>query len=234
MRVYVDTAQVKKYTDHLKRMHRSNFPIVVRQTLNDLAFDVKKNTLLKSADREFILRNPSFFRKHSGVKKADGWNVNEMHSEVGIFPQGSRAAAQLTQQEYGGVIPKRSFIYMNQARTGGSKTKKVRRQNYIGTIKLIRGNPNVQRSDKSQYIADAFMAKKMKKSILKDDTLFNVKSIKKGDDDKVFVKLFPIASYKENRSVRVRSRPFLRHASEITYKRAEEFFVKNAEKRLEK
>lgn len=230
----VDNSDIKAYSEHLKKMHRSNFPIVVRQTLNDMAFDVKKNTLLPSADKEFILRNPSFFKKHSGVKKAVGFDVGSMKSEVGIKPNNSTAAKQLTQQELGGRISNRSMIYMDQARVSKSKHKKVRKANYIGTKRIVTGNPNRKRSDKSQFIADAIKAKENNLQLLTDNTLFDVKSIRfrKGKNRKPKIKLMPIADFEKGRSVNLKARPFLKPASIISYKKANAFFIANAEKRF--
>jgi hypothetical protein len=223
----IDNREVKQFTNRLREMHRSNLPIVVRQTLNDLAFDTKKNTLLLSAGKEFTLRKPSFFRKYSGVQKANGWNINQMHSEIGIIPGDSKAAKQLTKQEYGGTIPNRSYIYMNTARIGGSKSKLVRKQNYIGTKGIVKGTKN--RGKKSQLIADAAIGFRENKMILENGTLFQVKSFANGR-----FKLVPIASYKKDRSVTVQARPFMRIASEMSYTKQEYFFVRNAKKRLEK
>ena len=112
---YVDTTQVKRFTDKLRELHRSNMPIAVRQTLNDTAFDVLKITLPEKFKTDFMIRNKSFLRSHSGVQKADGWEINGMQSKVGITPKGSEAAEGLTKQEFGGS-EKKPFIYMNQAR----------------------------------------------------------------------------------------------------------------------
>jgi hypothetical protein len=236
MTLSVDNREVRNYSNRLRQMHRSNFPIVVRQTLNDLAFDVKKNTLLPSADKAFILRNPTFFKKFSGVQKASGFEINRMKSEVGINSSNSVAARQLTQQEYGGRIPKRSMIYMDQARVGKSKSKMVRKANYIGTKKIVRGQPDRQRSQKSQFVADAYIAKRYGLFLLTDNTLFDVNDIKfgKGKARKVFVRLTPIADYEKNRSVSVSSTYFLKKASQITYQKQTSFFIKNAKRRLEK
>lgn len=232
----VNNTEVKRFSDRLRKMHKSDMPLAVRGTLNDLAFDVKKNTLLPGADKFFILRNPSFFKRYSGVQKATGFNINSMRSEVGIIPGSSTAARQLTRQEYGGTIPKRSMIYINTARVGGSKSKIVRKSNYMNAKKIVRGQPNRVRSKKSQFVADAFVANKYNLFLLTENTLFDVKGIKfgKGKTRKVFVRLNPIADYEKNRSVSVKSTYFLRKASQVTYQKQTSFFLNNAKRRFQK
>ncbi|MDD5013669.1 MAG: hypothetical protein PHW73_01025 [Atribacterota bacterium] len=238
----INNKEVENFTNKLREMHRSNLPIVVRQTLNDMAFDVKNNTLMKNADKQFIIRNPGFFKKHSGVKKADGWDINKMQSEVGIIAGSNIAAQQLTRQEFGGTIGKRSFIYMNAARVSGVKNKMVRRQNYLKSREFIKGEPSRSRSDKSQFVARAIVAKRTKKLMLEDSksgqTLFDVKDVKfsgkGGRNRKVFVRLIPLADYEQNRSVHLKARPFLGPASMQSFAKCTQYYITNAKKRFEK
>lgn len=225
VKLFIDNTEVVRFADKLRTMHRSDLPIVVRQTLNDLAFDVKKTTLLKSADNEFILRNPSFFKRNSGVKKATGFDIDKMSSEVGILKNDSKAAQQLTKQEYGGKISNRPYIYMNQARTSGSKSKMVRRVNYLNTKGIIKGGKS--------FIGSAYKAKKENKNLLwktkSGETLMSINSISNSK-----VKATPIADYEKNRSVTISARPFLKPATMNSFKKREYFFIRNAKKRFER
>lgn len=242
--LYMDNSQIKAYTEKLKKMHRSDLPLTIRATLNDMAFDVKQSTLLQSADKEFILRNPTFFKKHSGVKKATGFNINSMKSEVGIIPAGLKSAENLTKQEYGGTIQDRSTIFMNQARISKDKSKKVRKVNYLGTKGLVGGKPLKgygKRSRKSNFVAAAFVAKRENKNLLWETkrgyTLFSINNIKfsgNGSDRNAKINAIPIANYEKNRNVKIISRPFLRNASKLTYRKQEHLFIMNARKRMEK
>ena len=45
----VNTDAVVALTNKLEKLHRSAFPVAVRSTLNSAAFDMKKDTILKSA-----------------------------------------------------------------------------------------------------------------------------------------------------------------------------------------
>jgi len=237
--VDIDSSEVREFTKKLREMHRSNMPIVVRNTLNQLAFDVKKNELLKSADKQFILRNPSFFKRYSGVKKADGWNIGTMQSEVGIIPGENIAAGLLEKQEHGGTITHRAYIYMDTSRIGKNKKGKVQRQNYIGTRGILRGKSNQNRSPKAQFVANAIKALQTNNDILQEKNgkikLMRVLSIQQNRiSRKIFVKMKYIASYEKDRSVHVKARPFLKNASEITYKKAEQIFRTEIRKRFDK
>lgn len=240
----MDNSQVRAYTEKLKRLHRSDLPLAIRATLNDMAFDVKKNTLLQSADKEFILRNRTFFRKVSGVKKATGFNIQNMKSEVGIVPHGLHAAENLTKQEYGGTIQDRSMIFMDQARISKQKQKKVRRNSYLGTKGLVGGRPLKgygNRSRKSNFVAAAAIGYKENKNVLwktkRGFTLYEIRGFKfsgKGQNRRANINAVPLASFEYNRNVRVISRPFLRKASMITHAKQINFFILNARKRIDK
>jgi hypothetical protein len=230
--VEVNTGELKAFTKKLRELHRSNLPIVVRQALNNTAFDVLKNTLPSKFSGEFIIRNRSFLRSHTGVEKADGWNINEMRSKVGITPKGSEAAENLTKQEYGGS-EKRPFIYMDQSRVSGSNQKVVKTANYVQNKNFLKGSPTKQKTQKSQFVANAIEAKNNNLSFLKNDILFDVKSIRlvRG---RVEIKLTPIASYKKNRSININPHHFLMYASLESYKKLSGFYIEAAKKRFEK
>jgi len=237
--VDIDSSEVREFTKKLRETHRSHMPTVVRNTLNQLAFDVKKNELLKSADKEFILRSPSFFKRYSGVKKADGWDISTMQSEIGIIPGENIAAGLLEKQEHGGTVAHRAYIYMDTSRTGKNKKGKVQKQNYIGTRGILRGFPNKKRSEKAQFVANAIKALQTDNDILQEKDgrikLMRVLSIQQNRvSKKIFVKMKYIASYQKERSVHVKARPFLRKASEITYRKTDKIFRTEIRKRFDK
>lgn len=237
----MDNSQVKAYTKKLQQMHRSNFPIVVRQTLNDLAFDVKQKELLKHADKEFILRSPTFFKKFSGVKKAVGFDLNSMHSEVGIIKsasQGGEVAANLTKQEFGGSM-KGEAIYLDAARVSRSKGKKVRTANVLNKS-YVNGPTSKARGRKAQFVANAIVALRENKYLKMQtkkggEALFDVKTISQNvKSRKIDIKLTPIASYEKGRRINIPKNPFLYPASLSAYQKQGYFFIRNAEKRLNK
>src|SRR5687767_16018423 len=87
MELNINSDAVVKHTNTLEKMHRSAMPLAIRNTLNSVAFDVKKNTMPASAEREFVTRAPNFFKANSRVEMARGWNVDSMQSVVGFIPK---------------------------------------------------------------------------------------------------------------------------------------------------
>ncbi|KKN42121.1 hypothetical protein LCGC14_0716250, partial [marine sediment metagenome] len=71
----VNTDEVVRYSNKLEKLHRSAFPIAIRGTLNNAAFDVKQKTMPVSAEKEFVNRQPNFFKANSKVNMAKGFNV---------------------------------------------------------------------------------------------------------------------------------------------------------------
>jgi hypothetical protein len=245
----VNNDQVYKFTARLKSMHKSDFPIAVRQTLNDLAFDTKQKTLPNEFKRQFTRRNKTFLKSQSGVKKVDGWNVSTMQSEVGITPreQGGEAAKELTLQEFGGV-KRKSNIYIKAAR-GGSNKRPVQPARYFNKMDKLRGKPSWgnkyarkshynMRSRKANFIASAITAHKLGKLLMwnskSGQTLFLIQSIYLGANGIARVNAIPIADYEQNRMLRIKARPFLKPASDKSQVKAEQFFIRNAKKRFER
>ena len=81
----INSNAVVSYTNTLEKLHKSAFPVAIRETLNSAAFDVKKNTMPLSAKKSFIERQPTFFKANSKVDKATGFNTSTMKSTVGFF-----------------------------------------------------------------------------------------------------------------------------------------------------
>ena len=133
----IDNHAVKNFTDDLRKMKNKSFPWVVRNTLNDLALDVKQRTMPKHAQQEFTNRTKTFFKSQSSVNYARGNNINRMRSEIGFtnWKTKTDAVSNLEQQEHGGVIDDRDFLPMNQARISNSLNRMVRGKNRIQGIR---------------------------------------------------------------------------------------------------
>ncbi len=237
----INNKEIVKFTNKLEKMKKSDLPVSIRETLNNMAFDVKINTLQMSVQDKFIIRNRTFFKRFSSVKKAEGFDIYNMQSEVGISPGQNIAAKQLKTQELGGRLKKRSYIYMSTARIGRLHSRQVKRSYYLNKKGIVQGSPTKRRSEKSQFIADAFIAEKENKFMLKKSkagtTAFIVDKIKltgSGKNRKAFAKTIAIADYEENRSVNIRSRPFVKPASIESGKKGNEFFIKQYEKRIKR
>lgn len=224
-------------TNKLEKLHRSALPVAIRETLNNAAFDVKQDTMLKSSKRHFINRNRNFFKANSRVDKAKGFNVDNMQATVGFITsklKGSdQAVEDLEQQEYGGTIKGRSFIPMDAAR-GGSKTKAVRPGNRFSKItNIINANKAKGKSKKQKFVTAAIRAGNGGYVLGNNSaqTLFKITSITRRGN-LMIIKKKPLYSFKEGRSIQVSRTGFMSSATLSSAKKLNEFYVKQAEKQI--
>lgn len=126
MQINVQIKDFAKYERTLNNLHRSAFPVAIRETLNEAAFYQKKMTLPKSWDDNFIVRHKTFLKSHSGVRKSvNTFEIDRMQSKVGTLDK-DLAGKQLSLHETGGNINNRAY-QKNAARVGGSINNRVRR-----------------------------------------------------------------------------------------------------------
>jgi len=221
--INIDNKAVVAFTNRLEKMRKSDLPVVINQTLNSVAFDVKKRTMPNSAKNNFVERNKSFFKSSSRVKKSSGFNITNMQSEVGFIGSGTKKAAVrgLEDQERGGSIGARDFIPMNPARVGTSEQKQVRAGNRLKSIRNID-----QLRNKKSTLKDAFRLGAGAHIVLKD-TLFLIKKVARGN-----VKLTALYSFKKGRSVKVQATHFMADASKDSARRLDRLFIENAKRRI--
>lgn len=238
MKLNIDTSAVVKLTNKLEKLHRSALPNAIRNALNSAAFDVKQNTMPKSAAVNFEKRQPNFFKANSRVDMAKGFDVNQMKATVGFVEAGLKggnnfAVKNLEQQEDGGTINKKSFIPMDAAR-GGNKSRPVRPGNRLSSInKIVNSNTVNAKSEKQQFMkavkiagVGGFVIGNRKKKVL---WRVNSMNLNKGK-----LKLTPIYTFKQNRSVRVKPTGFMETASIESAKKIEDFYIKEAKKQIKR
>ncbi len=222
------------FTAQLKRLHKSAFPLAIRGTLNDAAFQTKKEEILKASKKSFNVRKPSFFRSQSGVVKATGWNINKMYSKAGMVKSkdpNSRASTEIAKQEFGGTINKKSYIGHEDSRTGKGLLKK----SYINDMDSKPIKPSVVKKNKKQsFFIAAKKAHKENRNLLYETNgegiVYKIKSFSK----KKF-KAVRLASYKKNRSVKIsKKRPFITEAAKQPTKDLNKHYKINAEKQVKR
>lgn len=129
-------------TAKLERLNRSAFPNAVRSTLNDAAFQMKKEEILNSAKRNMEVKNEAFFKKYTGVEKAKGFEVNSMGSVVGFSGTNEKKAKKalegMKQNEYGGTDDT-GMMYTKNARIGKSADSLVRTKDRWNKSKMAKG-----------------------------------------------------------------------------------------------
>ena len=247
----VNSDALIKLTNKLERINKSAFPVVVRQTLNTLAFETKKE-IPAEAGKSFEIRSPGFFRAFSRVELATGFKVDGMSSKVGMT-EGKRGGASeqagrdMLQQQVGGQIGGRTFIPMDEARTSGNKKKRVRKENRITGInrivdsKISRGRTPRQRLIKtSMYVVNKFQGDPgtvVSHTNNGKTTLYRVKrgsgKIKIRTSDGL-IGLTPIYSMKRGRSIVVKAIPFVQKVSVRKAKNSDRIFAMHAEKQFKK
>lgn len=254
----IKTTKVKEYALALKSMHRSDFPIAVRNTLNNAAFDVKKRTLKQEARKSFKDRTAGrFFGVFSSVNQAKGFSIKTMRSEVGIVNPSrsgkkSDAAENMREQQLGGSIA-RKFIPFDQARTSNSLLKRVAKKNRLSEVgksvnkSLSTLSTKGRRGSKTQRIIKTatFAVKKGRHFISHQSSGGNtvVYRVKKGSlgsgswrikTTDGILSFKPIYSVKKGRKVSIKPKPFTQRAALKTSKLMPRFFQAQAIRRIQR
>lgn len=236
----INTDAVVALTVKLNNLNRSAFPVAVRETLNQAAFDVKTRTLEDAASRAFIRRSPNFFKAFSGVNRAAGFDIATMKAEVGMTamgkPTAQTAIRHMEIQESGGAI-KEGADYLSAAR-GGSNTRKVSRSNYFNKNRLVNGPYKRKGTAKSRFIAAAFVAAREKKQFSVQTSrgrfLIGVSSISKLKKGTIKIRSRLVIQDRSHQAVRIKATHFANMAAMMTYTRMPEFYLKQAERRFER
>lgn len=243
MLLNVNTDAAIAFTAKLERISRSALPVVVRQTLNSAAYDVKQNTMPMEANR-FVHRKPTFFKANSKVQAAQGFDINAMAATVGFIPKPgdkSHSVEDLEQQEYGGQIDNRAFIALPAARTGKSWNRMVQRSMTMGNItNSITDALNANgKTKQQQYIKSAVHAGKGGFVLGTDRKngnrfLLHINGVKRVGRDTV-ISSTKVYIVKAGRQVTPDSkyRGFMRSASLMSAAQMEAKYILLAEKRIQ-
>ena len=218
----------------LEKLKRSSLPIVVRGTLNSLAFQMKTDDLIKSSESNFENRSKNFFKANSTFVKASGFNINSMESAVGfIKKKASYAIDDLANQEQGGTIEKRSFIAFDSARKGKTNKGLILPNARLKAIKNIKdARKGTLKSSKSNFNQAVFSAGKGGFVLSASKIMFRVDSLNANKDEKY--KLTALYSFKRNRKVNVKATNFMQEAQEETEKLSVKIFEKEAKREFDK
>lgn len=240
----VNTDAVKAYTEKLAKLSRSAFPVAVRGALNNAAFDVKQNTMPKSADAAFTKRSPNFFKATSTVDMAKGFDVTSMQSRVG-FDEGKaksagnkQAVSELEQQEHGTKIEDHSWTPLKSARVGNSENKLVRanaRLRKIKEQKIVFQSAGKGKSEGEKFAkAVAFAGKGglVMGEFRGKKILWRVNSISRNDEGKF--KLTGLYLYGKGHGITPPKSGFMKSASFESGQKIDEYYIAQAEKQFAK
>jgi hypothetical protein len=229
-------------TKKLEQIHRSALPIAIRTTLNKVAFDMKKNTLMQTSGSIFEKRNPNFFKANSRVDMAKGFNVNNMASQVAMVNTGLKgsnnyAVQDLEQQEHGGSIKKKSFIPLAPARASSSNSRAVRPMNRLSSIqKLVDARKARGVNERQKFIKSAIFAGKggfVLSEFKGKKIVWRVNSLDRMGESKSF-KLTPLYTFEEGRTVKVKQTGFMKKAANLSAEHIQDYFFQEAEKQIMK
>lgn len=255
MRLNINTDASVVYANKLEKLRKSALPNAIRESLSKAALDVKQRSMPKSANKAFVNRQKNFFKAFSRVEFAKGKDLRTMKSTVGFTNSGLKggsnfAVKDLEQQENGGSIDGRSFIPMDDARSGGSPNRMVKLINRISKMdNLVRANARFNggkrrvRSKKQRWIRAAIYAKK--KHGANAFVLGNPKAgkmtVRRIDQvstnvatRKLEIKSTPVYSFKHGRTVSVKGKGFMKRASYETAMNMDYFFIAEARKEIQK
>jgi hypothetical protein len=244
VQINVDSSAMSVHTQNMRNINRTALPVAIRNTLNDAAFYDKKTAFPNSAQESFSkIKNKTFFKKFSGVEKARGYNINQMHSSMGMTDLGTRSARDAVEnmsiQERGGVVND-GFAYLSAAR-GGRENGKVRKANYYDRSKVISGRSKAGRNkgtNKSKFIARAFKAKKEKKPMffnsMKGNFLVSVKSIKRDGRTKVKIDFKLLMKERSHKPSKIKATHFAEKAGQNASKKIVDFYNIQAERQIKR
>lgn len=239
----VNNDKVIEFTAKLEKLNKSAFPSAVRNTLNNAAFEVKKQ-LPKTAESKFITRQKSFFKRFSIVDKAEGFDVNKMISKAGINSAiDSEIANNLVSQEFGGMVNGKKLIPHDNARVSGSQNKRVAAQNRLNKVNIYDGTKAYNRhkgGKKSKFVA-AIMgtAKSGKKHMMlktgSSGMVYEVTAISQNaKNKKVSFKIKKLYSVRNRKSNNVKAHGFMSATAAIVSKDIDKIYQKNAEFQFKK
>ena len=236
----VDAKQVETIYAELHKAHRAALPNAVRFTLSDLAFDVKKNTLIQALHKTPMhIKSDSLFKGNSSLKKATGWDIGAMYSQAGLVDtmKAGRTMRRMKQQDEGGQL-KHEDIALNNARVGTKEGGRVKKIAYKNKIKVW-GQP-VKFGD-TQGLIKAVTVSKINRggkgkgnAVIYGKILYEIVGFKQFAKNKIKLHLSKLYSTENNRSVKVKPNHFTDKAANLTGVKTEAIFMENARKQLKK
>lgn len=237
----VNSAALSGYVAVLQHMKKSALPVAIRQTLNDMAFDTKMNTMPAEAHKDFIHRKDTFFKANSRAEVAKGFDVNTMRSQVYFKPKEmdrSHSVEDLEEQEEGTVIKhSRAFVGLATSRTNNAWNRNIRNKNRRNKMPSAVDVKNVDSkyapTEKSKYVMSAIYAASIGALVIGNKVngrgnkmAWRPDHLNRFNGD-TFVVATPLFAVKKARIVKPPATHFMRDASEESLRKGDRFFIKN-------
>lgn len=247
-KININSDSVVTFTNNLEKLHRSALPVAIRQTLTATAFLMKKETLPQSGKKNFIQRQPNFFKANSKAFPAQGFDINTMSSTVAMLSSGLHnestnfAVKDLQQQEKGGTIHGRSFKPLPSARKGGRGVTKANER--IREIRLKAGNIIVANHAKGANKMQQFIKSAIHAGVGgyvlnvgsagRGGILFKIKSLKRTAIGSTRFKMDKMYTFKKSGVAKVTATGFMREAAFEVQKEMEFLYKLEATKQFKK
>lgn len=237
----INSDAIVAHTARIEQIGKSALPVAVRGALNRAAFDVKTDTMPKSAKR-FTQRSPTFFKSQSKVKPAQGFDIKTMQSEVGFIPasgakESGGATEDLEQQEHGGKIGHRAFVPLKAARAGSSYNRRVSNKNRMAALrsKIKDAKKSGAATDKGKWFSSAIHAG-VGGVVISNTNPRQLRRINKimRKGGNTIIGSTAIYSVEKNRKVKIKATNFMRKASNESAAKVERYFIEEANKQIAK
>jgi len=239
----VNNDAVIKLTADLEKIHRSAFPSAVRNTLNEAAFGMKRQSIPNSFKKNFKPKSGTmpYVKSLIRIERANGFDVNKMAALVGFLDPSSssdkRFVEGLVKQEGGGVIDD-GLRYLKGAR-GNRVRGKVRTENFYDKTKVISGRSKRNGTRKSKFVARAYQAMKTGKPMfmnsMKGNFLVKVNSVSSNVSSKKMKFNFTfIAMDRKTKKTNLKKTNFVREAGIIQSAKMNDIYQRQAEYQFKK
>ena len=225
-------------TAKLERMHRSAMPSAIRSTLNDAAFAMKEKEILDSAKINMKVKNPTFFKRFTGLKRANGFNVNSMYSEVGFLDRGQKSATKainkgMESNEFGGQ-DNDGGMYIGKSRNAKGLVKRNARFDKSKVTRGYRSSNIRTKKSNNNFMGRIFASIQENKSVFINSKSgrFLVKAIsveRGGKDKKAKIKVDFLMRHRKQHIAKAKATHFNQEAALKTQKQMDNFYKKNAE-----
>jgi len=229
--------------NRLERIGRAELPVVVRSTLNEMAFKMKgsggkRGQIDKRAEQDFdYRRNRTLFKVLTGVDKAKGLDIGKMKSESGIIEKSglTKVAEGLADQQTGGTTPQKATP-LTGSRTGRSVSKRVRKPSRLQNLNSM----DLRHRRKGRFIASADRAFVTNRTVIISGRggtgiVARIRRINRSERGKVKIRMDWLYRLNDNGQVALKTkRPFVNRAAQEVMKSMPNEFIRQANKRIQK
>lgn len=239
----IDSRELVKFTNKLESIGKYEVPVVVRQTLNELAFQMKgysgrEGMISKEAKTQFEhSRNKTLFKAFTGVQKSKGNNINSMSSRAGIIQRSGRERLAEGLADHGKPGPIKSNVTpMSKSRVGNVIGRNVRKKYYLNKLVPV----DLSKNKGKRFNVRAYQAYKNDRAIMftgrtGDRFVAEITKINRGDGHKYRYKMDVLFRINKSRIIKYTKEDyFLTIARDKMMLKGDNIFVEKANNRIKR